>query len=199
MNRISAALLILLLVSQAQAQTSGTPEDHDALRKLMSDTLTAINAKDYLKAQSLMANPFRATVLTQDSFTNFNKLKDYFESLYTRDTLRMKTVRLNATADDLAQIYTGTYAVSSGATEEFYELADGRSFTLNGRWTAVTAKQDGQWKVVAVHTGVNPIENPILAAIEKATLWLAALTAGAGFLGGLVVAWLWRRFRRTAH
>lgn len=198
MKHILTATCLFALCSAAHAQQTGTPEDHDALRKLMADTLTAINSKDYATAQGLMAKPFRATVLTQDSFTDFDTLKDYYENLYTRDQLRMKTVKLSATPDDLSQIYSGTYAVSSGTTEEFYEMADGRSFTMHGRWSAVTAKQDGQWKIVAVHTGVNPIDNPILTAIEKATVWLAAGTAGAGFLGGLVFAWLWRRLRGAA-
>lgn len=199
MKRMFAALCGVVMCGAAQAQEAGTAQDHDALRKLMADTLNAINAKDYAAAENLMTKPFRATVLTQDSFTDFSKLKDYYENLFTRDTLRMKTVKLNAAADDLSQIYTGTYALSSGTTEEFYELADGRSFTLNGRWTAVTAKQpDGQWKIAAVHTGVNPLDNPVLTAIEKASIWFAVAAAAAGFLGGLLVSWLLRRLRRSA-
>lgn len=74
MKRMFAALCGVVMCGAAQAQEAGTPQDHDALRKLMADTLSAINAKDYAAAENLMAKPFRATVLTQDSFTDFSKL-----------------------------------------------------------------------------------------------------------------------------
>ena len=74
---------------------------------------------------------------------------------------------MDAEADELAQIYTGTFAVARGSTKERYELADGRGFDMQGRWTATAIKEDGQWKVLAIHTGTNFLDNPVINAIER--------------------------------
>jgi ketosteroid isomerase-like protein len=199
MKMLITAGMLLLTSTLAQAQTVGSDADHTALRKLLADTLTSVNAKDYAAAQKLLHDPFRVTVLTQDSFTNFNAFKEYYEKLYNRSFLQMKTIRLNAVPDEKSQIYEGVFAVNGGETEEFYELTDGRTFTMKGRWTAVTTKQNGEWKILAVHTGINPIDNPILTAIEKSTLWFGGITGGVGLILGLMISWLASRFRRRTN
>jgi ketosteroid isomerase-like protein len=158
MSRLSLALVLsILLAPPSFASTQENQADHDALRKLKADAVTAVNTRDYAAMQKFMHQPFMATLVTQDSFTDSGKLKDYFESLYTRDSLRMKEVSIAAEADELSQIYQGTFAVNKGSTKEHYVLADGRSFDLDGRWTAVSIKDNGEWKLLAVHTGDNPI------------------------------------------
>jgi hypothetical protein len=104
----------------------------------------------------------------------------------------MKKAEITADADELSQIYTGTFAVTRGSTKEHYELADGRGFDLKGRWTGVSIKEDGQWKMLAVHTGTNFLDNPVLAAIEKSVAWVGA---GAGAIG-LLIGFLLGRWRR---
>ena len=196
MIRIALALGVLLaLMLPVGAQTAGTPADHDALRKLKAETVEAVNARDYAKAQKILHQPFMATLVTQDSFNDFEKLKAYFENLYTRSFLRMKTVRLAADADDLSQIYQGTFSVNRGSTTEFYEMADGRTFDMAGRWTSVSIKQDGAWKLLAVHTGTNFLDNPVLSAIEKSAKWIGLISGVAGLLAGFAAGWFVKRAR----
>jgi ketosteroid isomerase-like protein len=194
MSRIAlGAVTALLLITSAGAQTTGTPADHDALRKLKADIVEAVNKRDYPAAERLLHKPFAATLVTQDHFTDFAKLKDYYESLYTRPSLRMKTVRLGADADDLSQIFEGTFAVNRGTTKEFYELADGRSFEMAGRWTAISIKDKGTWKVMAVHTGVNFMDNPVISAIESAARWFGIVSGIIGLAAGFAAGWFFKR------
>lgn len=195
MSRLLLASFLALLFSMPSfAESQKNLVDHDALRKLKADISTAVNKRDYDGLQNKLHQPFMATVITQDSFTDFGKLKDYFENLYSRDTLRIKSFSVAADADELSQIYQGTFALTRGSTKEHYEMADGRSFDMGGRWTAVSLKENGEWKVLAVHTGTNFLDNPVLNAIEKSVIWfgLGGLAIGllAGFLAG-------RFFRRT--
>jgi ketosteroid isomerase-like protein len=187
--------LLLFLTTAAAAQTTGTTEDHDALRKLKADITEAVNKRDYPKAESLLHQPFMATLVTQDSFTAFDKVKAYFENLYTRDFLKMKKVSISAEADDYSQIFQGTFAVNKGSTKEHYELADGRMFDMNGRWTAVTMKENGQWKLVAVHMGTNFLDNPVLSAVENSIKWLVAAAAALGLAAGFLAGWFVKRAR----
>ncbi len=190
-------VLSLMLAGSALAQNAGTPADHDALRKLKASATEAVNKRDYPAARKLLHEPFMATLVTQDSFSSFDTLTAYFESLYTRDFLRMKQVTFAAEADDLSQIYTGTFAVNKGATKEHYELADGRAFDLAGRWTAVSLKENGEWKLLAVHSGTNFLDNPVLSAVEKSLLWFGAGGIGIGLLAGFAAGWLLRRRARA--
>jgi ketosteroid isomerase-like protein len=194
MSRLSLALVLsLLLATPSFADTQENQADHDALRKLKADAVTAVNNRDYAAMQKFMHQPFMATLITQDSFTDSGKLKDYFESLYTRDSLRMKEVSIAAEADELSQIYQGTFALTKGSTKEHYELADGRSFDMDGRWTAVSIKDNGEWKLIAVHTGTNFLDNPVLSAIEKSVAWVGAAGAAGGLILGFIAGWFFRR------
>lgn len=196
MSRLSLALLLPLLFSVPSfADTLGTQADHDALRKLKADVTVAANNRDYAAMQKVLHQPFMTTLITQDTFTDFSKLKDYFEGLYTRDSLRMKNVSIAADADELSQIYQGTFALTKGSTKEHYELTDGRSFDLNGRWTAVSIKDNGEWKLLAVHTGTNFLDNPVLSAIEKSVVWIGMVGAAGGLIVGFLAGWFVRKSR----
>ena len=178
-------------------QLASAEADHLALRKLKADAVAAINAQDFDRARQLTHQPFLATVVTQDSFNDFDRLVGFYKSLYTTDLPdrpQMKKVSIAADADELSQIYTGTFAVTRGSTLERYELADGRGFDLKGRWTGVSIKDGGQWKMLAVHTGTNFLDNPVLHQYEKAVKWVG----GGALVAGLLVGFLLGRLRRRA-
>jgi len=197
MPRLLSCIIVtvLCIACTAAAQDVGTPADHEALRKLKSDIVAAINNRDLTAADALLHKPFMATVVTQDSFNDFGKLKGYFESLYTRDRLQMKKITMEADADELSQIYQGTFAVTRGPTREHYELADGRSFDINGRWTAVSIKEGDKWTVLAVHSGTDFLDNPVLDAIKRSVLWFGAGGGAIGLLVGFTAGWFLRRRR----
>jgi ketosteroid isomerase-like protein len=179
----------------ACAQGAEHAADHDALRKLKGELEQAVPKRDFEAAKNLFHQPFMATVITQDSFTDLGTMKSYFDSLFTRSFLRMKEVSIKAEADDLSSIYTGTFAMTRGSTLERYELADGRAFDMKGRWTAVSIREaDGKWKLLGIHMGTNFLDNPVLNAIERSVLWFGAGGAGLGLLVGFAGGWLfWRR------
>jgi ketosteroid isomerase-like protein len=198
MFRLSLVLVLSLLFSAATfADNSGTQADHDALRKLKADAVEAVNNRDYGAMRKFLHHPFMTTLITQDNFTDSDRLKDYFESLFTRDSLKMKKVSISAEADDLSQIYQGTFAVNKGSTKEHYEMADGRNFDVDGRWTAVSIKDNGEWKLLAVHLGTNFLDNPVLNAVEKSVMWFGIGGAAGGLLVGFFAGWIFTRRQKA--
>ena len=196
MPKILLAIVFSMLFSTTTfADSQENQADHEALRKLKTDVISAVNNRDYATMQKVMHQPFMATMITQDNFTDFGKLKNFFESHFTRDVRRMKKISIAAEADDLSQIYQGTFALTKGSTKEHYELTDGRIFDMDGRWTAVSIKDNGQWKLLAIHTGTNFLDNPVLNAIEKSTIWFAVGGAGGGLIVGFLVGWFFRKNR----
>jgi ketosteroid isomerase-like protein len=194
-SKLLAILLLALATAGACAQDNTAAADHDALRKLKGDLEQSVTRRDFDAVSKLLHKPFMTTVVTQDSFTDLAPMKSYYDSLFTRSTLRMKEVSIKAEADELSQLYTGTFAMTRGSTLERYELADGRAFDMKGRWTAVSIKEsDGSWKLLGIHMGTNFLDNPVLSAIERSMMWVAAGGAGLGLLVGLGAGWLvWRR------
>lgn len=183
----------LVVTSPSLAQTTGTPADHEALRKLRDEAITVVNNKDYALAERILYKPFLATVITQEAFTDFVKVKAYFESLYTRDFLKIQSIKMSADSDDYATIYTGTFAVANGSTKEHYVMADGREFDMNGRWTATTIKDGNDWKILSLHMGTNFLDNPVINAIEQWTKWLAVATGVGGLVLGFLLGWFLKR------
>jgi ketosteroid isomerase-like protein len=192
------AFCVMLAAHPLLAQPTSQAADHEALRKLKTDVVNAINTRDLQRIDTLLNKPFMSTLISQDSFNDVARLKAYFDDLFTRRILRINKLTMEAEADEPAQIYTGTFAVARGSTKEVYELGDGRTFTIPGRWTATTIKDRGQWKILAVHTGVNFIDNPVINAIEKSTSYFTAGGLGVGLVVGFLVGFFVRRKRRVA-
>jgi hypothetical protein len=141
----------------------------------------------------MLHKPFLSTVITQESFNETGKLRGWFDDLFSRPLLRLRHFRIQAEADEMAQIYTGTFAVARGSTKERYELADGRGFDFDGRWTATAIKTNGQWKVLAIHAGTNFLDNPVINAIERNTMTFAAVSTALGATVGFLLGFFIRR------
>ena len=96
---LAIALCVLLGGGAAPAQ-QGSQADHEALRKLKTDVVNAINARKLDGIDVLLHKPFMTTVITQDSFIDAGKLKAYFEGLFTRRFLRIANLHMEAEADE---------------------------------------------------------------------------------------------------
>jgi hypothetical protein len=199
LNAFLAALILLLPTNAALAQSAAEVADHEALRKLKADVVSAVNTRNLASMDTLLHKSFLATAITQDSFDDAGKLQAWFEGLFTRPLVRLTRIQMDAEADELAQIHNGTLAVARGSTKERYELADGRGFDIQGRWTATAIKENGQWTILAIHAGTNFLDNPVINAIERNALSFAAGGAGVGAIVGILFGFFIgrRRARRT--
>jgi hypothetical protein len=199
MKLIASAVAVFLLATTAAVAQGGPQEaDHAALRKLKDDVLTAINNRNLAAMDAMLHKPFLSTVITQESFNETGKLRGWFDDLFSRPLLRLRHFRIQAEADEMAQIYTGTFAVARGSTKERYELADGRGFDFDGRWTATAIKDNGQWKVLAIHAGTNFLDNPVINAIERHTMTFAAVSTVLGAIVGFLLGFFVRRRQTRA-
>lgn len=191
--------------SAASAPTPATAPavaaDQAGLRKLKADITTAISKRDFDATEKLLHQPFMATLITQEAFTTVPQLKQYYDYVLNRATPRLKDLSLAAEVDGDSIVMNGTFAVNKGSTLERYVLEDGRTFDMKGRWTSVSLRQpDGSWKLMAVHTGVNFLDNPVIQAIEHSILWIAATVGVVCLLLGGALGWLLKgaRVRRLA-
>lgn len=173
----------------------GTEAQHEALRALKVDLVETVNAQDFDRLATLTNTPFTATVVTQDRFTDLDSARAFFDDLFDRKLLRMESIAFSAEADALSTLYTGTIAVTTGSTVETYTLADGRSFDIEGRWTAVSVEEAEGWALAAFHAGTNFLDNPVLNAVNANVTRIAALVGALALAVGLFAGWFLGRRR----
>lgn len=190
------AIVLLAAPSTAIAQEANA-EDHEQLRALLTNLTEVVNAGRFDEVEKYLYEPFSATMINQETVTTPEELKAYFEKWVTGEGALIESITMAPEADEQTTIYDGKYGTVRGSNVETYELATGNAYSLTSRWTATMIKDEGQWKILTIHSGVNIIDNPILtAAKESLTLFAAGGVAG-GVLGTLILCWLFRR-RRTA-
>ena len=67
------------------------------------------------------------------------------------------------------------------------------TYRFDGRWTATAIKDNGRWKVLAIHAGTNFLDNPVINAIERNTMTFAAVSTALGAIVGFLLGFFIRR------
>jgi len=182
--------LTLLLAPGASAQDR--EPDHNQLRALLRAATEAMNAGNFDALKPLFYSQFSITTVDQKLFTSIDEFKAYYDGLLKGDKATLKSIAINPTADALTDFVGDNIGLSHGASNDTYTFTDGDVRTMASRWTATVYKDNGKWKILNLHLGVNLFDNPVVAAV-KSYAYKAGLGAGAGgLIVGFLVAWVLR-------
>jgi uncharacterized protein (TIGR02246 family) len=197
MKRLAAVLLLLVLLLvvipvNAQVQDQAV---HDALRRLKTTMEKALNARDL---DSIVANVSPDVVFTTmngDVCHGPQQIRAYFDRMLTAPDHIVKDVKVAFDVDALTTLYGGDTGVAIGSSRDHYELTDGKTFDIQGRWTCTMVKSGDRWVIAAFHYSANIFRNPILDRY-RAAVWQAGIAAAlAGVILGFLLARLLRRRR----
>ncbi len=170
-------LWILWIPLLASAATdSGTAADHDQLRQLLKTAQEAVNSDRPELLQNYLHPDYAITVMNQQLVTQEMTLEQLFHDWFKKPDAILKGLQIQPEASIQTNIYEGRFGVCYGTSADTYELSDGRKFTFDSKWTASLIKEDGQWKLLALHVGVDPINNPLIDGYRE----------GFGFGGVLI-------------
>jgi hypothetical protein len=199
-HRFTTSLVVaccLLGPAPLLAQEERVPhaEDHEQLRAILVELRDAINERDFAALEPHMFSPFSATMIDQTLLTSGDELSEYFESLFAGDDPLIRRLTMDPVADTLTEIYDDKYDIARGGNTEVYEMASGNTYTLESRWTATLVKDENRWKVLAIHSGVDFLDNPIFAAARRGSLYFGGGGLAIGLLGGMLIGWFLRRIR----
>lgn len=185
MKRTILALVLSVFTLHAQETT----DDHEALRKLRTDVIEAIESRDVDKMLQFVHPDIVVTWQDGQSTQGVDELRAFYDRAAKDAFVGYKVPHQ---ADDLSIIHGGDTALSKGYVVANYKLL-GKDYEFKSRWTATLVKQDGKWLVAGYHVSLNALDNPVLNA-AKSALWIAG---GIGLVvGGIVVFILKRRPRR---
>ncbi|MCB1049930.1 MAG: hypothetical protein KDC71_04970 [Acidobacteria bacterium] len=102
----------------------------------------------------------------------------------------VKDIKVTFEPDALTRFYSPTLGMAYGRSLDSYELTNGFKFKIEGRWTCLMEKQNGEWKISAFHYSANLFNNPILDSYKTKIPALAMGVAGIGLAVGGLLGWL---------
>ncbi|WP_078119791.1 DUF4440 domain-containing protein [Thiosocius teredinicola] len=162
MNNYLMVLLILLSFGATAATDTGTEEDHRQLRELLTMAQTAVNNDQPSLLQSHLHKDYVITVMNQEVLTDGRTVEQLFYDWFKKPDAVLKSMHVEPQATIKTNIYEGKFGICHGTSTDTYELADGRTFAFDSKWTASMIKEGDDWKLVALHVGVDPINNPLI-------------------------------------
>ena len=141
----------------------------------------AIDKQDTKALASCFAKEFAFTAIDQTTVTNAAQVNAFFNKMFKDANAPLTKMKIEPAADIFTRFIAPNAGYCYGSSAETYTLQGGRSFTMTNRWTALVVKEDGTWKVAAVHSGINFMNNPVLTASSMSTfrrigIWLGICT-----------------------
>jgi hypothetical protein len=179
MLRVLFCMLCLVLAQVAGAEDVHAA-DHQALQQLMTSVSTALNEQRYDDVAAHFDASCSLTFVDQGVVHDAAGLKTYFAKWFAPES-PLASVHFAPRVGQAAVFFTNDSAFATGTSDDFYVLKDGRSATMPSTWTAVVTRRDGDWKLVTLHLGVNPMDNVVLDAARATGQRMAVI-------GGLVTA-----------
>jgi ketosteroid isomerase-like protein len=180
----------------AGADSAQDKQDHDELRALLKLFTQSFNSRSLDALLPHLHKDFSVTMVNQDVVTTAKDLKGYIDKQFNAPGSPLKDVQIAPEADIRTVLFDGRFGVNRGTSTDTYTLKDGRVFTLQTRWTGTAIHDEGKWKVLNAHIGLNILDNPILDAQEKLKWVWTIAGAAVGLIVGVLGTLLFARRKR---
>lgn len=185
MKRLVILLTVLLALPLAAQEPDAAT--HNALRQLKATMEKALNERDL---DTIVANVDPKVVFTTmngDVCNGPAEIRAYFAKMLTAPGHIVKDVKVSFDVDKLTTLYGGDTGVALGSSKDHYELTNGDTFDIRGRWTCTMVKNGDRWVIAAFHYSANVFDNPILDRYRSG-LWMAGIGAAViAFIAGLLL------------
>jgi len=190
-------LLVLLALAPAVHAQESDEAIHEQLRTILATLQTSINDGNYDAMLPALSPDIRATTINQETLSSRAEASDYFTRWFGPGGYLAK-LEMTMTPDALTELSPDrTWGLARGTGVERYTLADGRTYDMQTRWTAVVAKEsDGEWRLRGMHIGTNFLDNPILTEAANAVRNVGIAAAAAGLLIGALSGFFFGRRRK---
>ncbi|MEO8379086.1 MAG: nuclear transport factor 2 family protein [Acidobacteriota bacterium] len=179
MTRMLSVLLSAAFLLPLAAQPAEDPT-HQQLRGLKTTMEKALNERDL---DTIVANVDPNVVFTTmngDVCRGPEQIRAYFHKMLTSPGHIVKDVKVSFEVDALTTLYGGDTGVAYGSSKDHYELTNGSTFDIQGRWTCTMVRNGDRWVIAAFHYSANIFENPLLERLKR-VIWTVGIVCG--FLG----------------
>lgn len=189
--------VFLMCVSVAAFAEENRDADHNKLRELKSKVTNAFNKRDAREIASCFTEKFSITTIDQTTLTSVPEIENYFYKFFVAKDAIVADLKVVPEASVPTEFVDSDNGYCYGKTIETYKMKDGRSVSMESKWTAALHRENGEWKIAAIHAGVDFLDNPVLdqSVAKIKTFATGGFAAGVvvTLLGGLVVGRLRRK------
>jgi ketosteroid isomerase-like protein len=181
----NAGLMLALLVfsSLAWAGQDGRKDDREMLLALKEKVVDAINKRDYRALASYGTREFAVTTIDQTRLSSPSDMENYFNKVFNSPDSTVTTLKVASVEEIQIRFIDADNVYCYGKTHDFYTMKDLRMVPIDSRWTAMLHREKGEWKIAALHAGVNFKDNAVLTRSDNA----AKLALLVGFGAGVVL------------
>jgi len=179
MNVLITTFLVLILATPAAA-ADGSEEDKQALRAMARLFEQAVGQRDLKRFQTVLAPEFTGTLVT-DEVVSRESIAGFWNWVWG---LIGSKGRWEVKIEPDDTLFFGDLAVARGLANDHIVTESGRDYRFKWHWTLVVQKREGQWKAIAGHGSMDPLDNPF---IKLEQTWLKLLFGVGGLLLGLIV------------
>jgi ketosteroid isomerase-like protein len=197
---VMALLAMLMIGSSSFAQTTGpltqgsAQDDREQLHQLRAIYERAVAEDKVELLEPYIDRQFTGVMVTGESVSGFNDLKAYWEKI---KSILGPGGHYRITLEPAPTEFFGELALSHGGTREHVLTDAGKTYDFASQWTAVSRKQDGQWKLLRVQAALDPVNNVFVKSFLTRTAWISGSAGGAiGLVLGILVMFLLRRRKR---
>jgi uncharacterized protein (TIGR02246 family) len=155
------------------------------LTALQDSVQAALNARDFAKLLPLLTPDVVVTFQNSAVARGRDGVKTLLEQHTKGPGGMVQNFQIQAKADGATAYGDSTKVITGSAVENFL-MANGSKLDLDGRWTAMAVRQEGQWRLAALHTSADIFTNPVVESTKKSGVTAAI----ASLLIGLVVGWV---------
>lgn len=193
MKRIGTLLLLgLSCVSLTAAGLDPKTEaTHNELRALRDGLLDAMNKGDIERELTYLHTNVVVTWHNAETSRGREGVREYYRRLTAGPQKQVEKFSAEITVDELTILHMETTGISFGSSVEHFQLANGRSFDLKGRWTATLVRENERWLIASLHVSTNLFDNVILSLSQRYMIRVAGVASliglALGWLGGRVV------------
>ena len=176
--RLLLPLVIVSLAFAPPARSADSEDEaaHAALRQIKATYENAIRTGDLAPLKALFAPETTAVMILGQEVKSFAELEQHWK--YVRDLIGPGGSYTTTLKPERSLIY-GDLAVSRGESDEVVKTGSGHEFAFTSRWTAVSRRTGGEWKVIRLHGSMEPVTNVFTTMF----LQRAKLLYGCGGLG----------------
>ncbi len=159
------ALLMTYLAVHTMAQPASVDADKQALRVIKAAYEDAINQDNFSTLAPHLAGSFSATMATGQKVNGAGEFEAYWKTM--RELIGIgkgKAGRYTVKVEPIDTFFLNDYAFSFGTTKEdmVTDTVDklgakvSNSYRFNSMWFALSAKDNGAWKLMAGNITVDP-------------------------------------------
>lgn len=160
--------------------------EREKLREIKAVYENAVNTNQMELLRPYLADSFSFVTLTKTEFTNFDSFIKQWDLTRER-LLQGGTYEISLQPD--ASTFEGDVAISKGSSTSTLVTGKKKTFQFSESWTAISKKQNGEWKVVRIHSSIDPFKNPFIIDQVKSLMIKTSIVALAiGVLIGYLIS-----------